>query len=155
MSERREILLVTVPAGLIPPDGFPKFREYVIESILRDVLVLSDDMEMQIRELPAKEEPKIMVKTEIDEPGSPEPAPVPKVGPKNAREEKQDILERLKAYREKHGLGSLNLVADLVRRKGATGDILRMLLQGDAKLDIADWRAVGKALDQLEGGADG
>lgn len=153
MNERREILLVTVPAGLIPPDGFPKFREYVIESILRDVLVLSDDMDMQIKELPVKEEPKIIVTTKIETQKQPETPPVPKVGPKSSREEKQAILEKLKGYREKHGLGSFNLIATRANRKGVTGEILRMLLQGDAKLDMADWRAVGKVIDELGGDA--
>ena len=64
------------------------------------------------------------------------------------------ILEKLAAYREKHGLGSFNLIATRANRKGVTGEILRMLLNGDAKLEIADWRAVGKVIDEL-GGGDG
>lgn len=151
---RRELLVLRVPAGTMKPEAFKEFREYVIESILRDVLVLSDDMAMEVEEVPIPGEVKVIAQAEIEEPKEPENHVVPKVGPKSAREEKQAILEKLKEYREKHGLGSFNLIATRANRKGVTGEILRMLLQGDAKLDMADWRAVGKVIDELGGGTD-
>ena len=40
MSERRETIVVTVPAGSIKPDGFGKFRDYVLESLQRGGIVL-------------------------------------------------------------------------------------------------------------------
>lgn len=149
---RRELIVITVPAGIMRPEEFGKFREYVIESILRDVLVLDSGMKMSIEEVPIPGEVKVLAQTEIQKPEEPETPVVPKVGPKSAREEKQAILEKLKGYREKHGLGSFNLIATRANRKGITGEILRMLLTGDAKLEMADWRAVGKAIDELGGG---
>lgn len=151
---RRELIVITVPAGTMRPEEFGSFREYVIESILRDVLVLDSGMKMSIEEVPIPGEVQVLAKTTVEEPKEAPGSPVPKVGPKSAREEKQAILEKLAAYREKHGLGSFNLIAARANRKGITGDILRMLLNGDAKLEIADWRAVGKVIDEL-GGGDG
>lgn len=154
MGQMRDLLVVKVPAGKIQPDEFEKFREYVIESIMRDVLVLDDDMDMSVQQIPIPGEVKIVTCANVEE--TPEDLqPVPKVGPKNEREEKQAILERLRAYRETNGIGSLKAVAKNTGRKGVTSETLRLLLTGDAKLVIADWRAVGKALDKLERGADG
>lgn len=152
---RRELIVITVPAGTMRPEEFQSFREYVIESILRDVLVLDTGMKMSVEEIPIPGEVNVIAQAEIEEPKEPETPVVPKVGPKNAREEKQAMLEKLVAYREKHGLGSFNLIATRTNRKGITGEILRMLLHGDAKLDMADWRAVGKVIDELGGGTDG
>ena len=152
---RREVLVIRVKAGSIEPDKFGSFREYMIESILRDVVVIDDSMTMSIEEVPIPGEVKVIAQAEIEEPKEPETPVVPKVGPKSGREEKQAILEKLKGYREKHGLGSFNLIATRANRKGVTGEILRMLLNGDAKLEMADWRAVGKVIDELGGGADG
>ena len=151
---RREVLVIRVKAGSMEPDKFVSFREYMIESILRDVVVIDDSMTMSIEEVPIPGEVKVIAQAEIEEPKEPENHVAPKVGPKSAREEKQAILEKLKGYREKHGLGSFNLIATRANRKGITGDILRMLLQGDAKLEMADWRAVGKVIDELGGGTD-
>lgn len=149
---RRELIVITVPAGIMRPEEFGKFREYVIESILRDVLVLDSGMKMSIEEVPTPGEVKVIAQTEVKE-EVPSP-PTAKRGPGSAKEEKTQILEQLRAYRERHGLGSLKLVAEKANRKGVTGEILRMLLMGDAKLEIAEWRAVGKALAELKDGAD-
>ena len=147
MSVTKEILVVTVPAGRIEPATFGQFREYVIESILRDVLVVDDETTLQIMEVPAVDLP-----VAVEEAPQAQPAQKPKPEPEalSEREEKQKILERLTQYREKNGLGCLSAVARKACRKGITDNILRMLLQGDATATIQDWRAIGKTLDKLE-----
>lgn len=151
MSVTKEILVVTVPAGRIEPTTFGQFREYVIESILRDVLVVDDETTLQIMEVPAVDLPVAVEEAPQAQPAQkPEPKPDPAPETLSEREEKQKILERLKQYREKNGLGCLSAVARKACRKGITDNILRMLLQGDATATIQDWRAIGKALDKLE-----
>lgn len=154
MSGKREILVVTVPAERIAGDGFAQFREYVIESILRDVLVVDDETTLSIMEVPDMEPPKVAVEVKPEKPKKTEPAPQPQPQPVpetlSERDEKQKILERLRQYREKNGLGCLTAVARKACRKGITDNILRMLLRGDATVTLQDWRAIGKALDKLE-----
>jgi len=147
VSVTKEILVVTVPAGRIEPATFGQFREYVIESILRDVLVVDDETTLQIMEVPAVDLPVVVEEAPKVQPEQ-KPEPVPET--LSEREEKQKILERLTQYREKNGLGCLSAVARKACRKGITDNILRMLLQGDATATIQDWRAIGKALDKLE-----
>lgn len=156
MENLRDVLVITVPPNRITPEGFSMFREYVIESILRDVLVLDSDMKMSVEQVPALEIPKILVGVDLSEKGdfSPSAAPEPECIKPTAREEKQKILDRLIAYRDKYGLGSFNDVANKTRVKAITADTLRMLIKGDAVLNIAEWRAVGRALDELEKDGD-
>lgn len=69
------------------------------------------------------------------------------------RREKREIVERLRAWREAHGMGCLQAVAE--RTRGAvTDDMLRDLLGDGLKLSIADYRRIGRALDKLEGAGD-
>ena len=65
-----------------------------------------------------------------------------------------DIREvLLAAWRESHGMGCLQAVAE--RTRGAvTDDMLRELLGVGLKLSIADYRRIGRALDRLEGTGD-
>lgn len=72
---------------------------------------------------------------------------MPKTHPQ-AKEE-QAILERLKAYREQHGLGCLPQLARL-GGAGVTTEVLRDALTGAAKLPLQTWRAIGRALDKAE-----
>ena len=153
MNERREILVVTVPAGSIKPDGFGKFREYVIESILRDVLVVDDTMKMSIAEVPAIGMPQVRVEVQVEEPKEEAPATNRLADTAQKlpnKEEKQAILQRLLDYRQRNGAGSLNDVARKTYGKSITPDVLRLLVTGDAVLTIAEWRAIGRALDKLE-----
>ena len=153
MNERREILVVTVPAGSIKPDGFGKFREYVIESILRDVLVVDDTMKMSIAEVPAIGMPQVRVEVQVEEPKEETPATNRLADTAQKlpnKEEKQAILQRLLDYRQRNGAGSLNDVARKTYGKSITPDVLRLLVTGDAVLTIAEWRAIGRALDKLE-----
>lgn len=64
-------------------------------------------------------------------------------------EEKRAILARLKAWREAHGPGCLNVLAKKVGH-GITAEMLRDLCLGAVKLPIEDWRRINKALDKLE-----
>lgn len=68
-------------------------------------------------------------------------------------EEKRVILQRLTDYRSAHGRGLLEDVSQKTahnKAKRLSSDTLRMLLTGDTRLSIADWRKIGRALDMLE-----
>lgn len=144
MSERKEVLVVTVPAGSIKPAEFGKFREYIIESIARDVLIRDNTMELSIEELPVVDVKHVRVEVKLEEPAPKEPKTM------TTREEKQNILQRLLGYRERNGVGSLGDVARKTNMKSITVDVLRLLVNGDATLSITEWRAIGRALGKLE-----
>lgn len=153
MSERREVLVVTVPTGSIKPAEFGKFREYVIESILRDVLVVDDSMKMSIEEVPIVGASQVMVDVKLEEPKEEAPTTnrlADTVQRLSAKEEKQEILRRLLDYRQRNGIGSLGDVARKTNIKSITVDVLRLLVNGDATLSITEWRAIGRALGKLE-----
>lgn len=153
MSERREILVVTVPTGSIKPAEFGKFREYVIESILRDVLVKDDSMKMSIEEVPIVGASQVMVDVKLEEPKEEAPTTnrlADTAQKMSAKEEKQDILRRLLDYRQRNGIGSLGDVARKTNIKSITVDVLRLLVNGDATISITEWRAIGRALGKLE-----
>ena len=145
MSERRETIVVTVPAGSIKPDGFGKFRDYVLESLQRGGIVLDDTMRWSVEEMPVIDAVCIRTQTEVEE--KTVPSEVPKV---SVREEKQQILQRLLDYRQRNGAGSLGDVARKTNVKSITVDVLRLLVNGDATLSITEWRAIGRALGKLE-----
>lgn len=147
----REVLLVKVAAPL-NIETMQQMREYVIESILRDVLVVDEETTLEIMEMPAVQMPVAVVEEVPKKKTDPKPEPAPET--LGEREEKQNILDRLMQYREKNGLGCLSAVARKTCRKGISDNILRMLLQGDATVTIQDWRAIGKALDRLEENVD-
>ena len=144
MAEKREVLIVTVPAGSIKPDGFGKFRDYIVESVLRGVLVLDYTMKWNADEMPAINTNSVQVAVELDVPAA---ADEPKM---SIKEEKQAILQRLLGYRQRNGVGSLGDVARKTNIKSITADVLRMLVTGDATLSTSEWRAIGRALGKLE-----
>lgn len=146
MSERREVIVVTVQAGSIKPDGFGKFRDYVLESLQRGGIVLDDTMRWSIEEMPVIDMVCIRAQTEVEEEKT-VPAETPKVP---IREEKQQILQRLLDYRQRNGAGSLGDVSRKTNMKSITSDVLRLLVNGDATLSITEWRAIGRALGKLE-----
>lgn len=153
MGERREVLVVTVPAGSIKPAEFGKFREYVIESILRDVLVVDDTMKLSIEEVPVIGASQVMVDVKLEEPKEETPTTnrlADTAQKMSAKEEKQAILQRLLDYRHRNGIGSLGDVARKTNLKSITVDVLRLLVNGDATLSITEWRAIGRALGKLE-----
>lgn len=159
MSGRKEVLVVTVPAGKLKVDEFGRFREYIIESILREVLVLDDSISCEIQEMPSVDAVPMVVqepeKRPSEKPKTKEPEKQTNEEKRlKERELKQNALARLQAYRQKNGVGSFAAVAKKATRAGVSAETLRMALLGEATLTLADWVAVGKALDKLEGKAD-
>lgn len=146
MSGRSEIIVVTVQAGSIKPDGFGKFRDYVLDSLQRGCIVLDDTMRWSIEEIPVIDLVCIRAQTEVEEEKTIREE-TPKV---SVREEKQQILQRLLDYRQRNGAGSLGDVARKTNAKSITVDVLRLLVNGDATLSITEWRAIGRALGKLE-----
>ena len=154
MSERREVLIVRVP-GDADPGKLSRMREYVIESILRDVLVLTDSMTMSIEAVPAigMEPPNVIVEQETRPETEEKPLPEPKAEPKKLtnREEKQIILDKLLDYRHRNGPGCFGDVARKTGVKSITADVVRLTSLGETTLTINEWRAIGRALDKLVG----
>lgn len=73
----------------------------------------------------------------------------------NGGREKMAIYERLATYRgTPPKLGVLASVSALTGGK-VSADELRGILNGNISLPIDKWRLIGKAMDELEGGADG
>lgn len=95
------ILLVRVPAEKAV-DG-RELRDYILESLERGVLVLTEDASCEVMELPA-----LGGVTVAAEPQAP---PVPADSPEGPSEgdEKRAILRRLTEYRKVHGLGRWGL----------------------------------------------
>ena len=62
--------------------------------------------------------------------------------------EKRRIYEALRRYRDRHGLGSLEPLAEAAGQ-GLTATALRGALLG-GKLPMETWRAIGSALDRLD-----
>ena len=149
---RREVLMIRVPGGS-EPDRLSKLREYVIESILRDVLVITNEMTVSIEEVPAigMEHADVNVVVTPAEQAEPKTEERPKRRENiTNREEKQNILQRLLDYRQRSGPGCFGDVARKTNVKSITADVVRLVALGDATLTIAEWRAIGRALDQLE-----
>ena len=147
---RREVLVVRIP-GEVEPDRLAKMREYVIESILRDVLVITGDITMDIEEVPAigMDHPDVIVEAETKSEPQAEERPKRRENKTN-REEKQEILQKLLDYRQRSGPGCFGDVARKTNVKSITADVVRLVALGDATLTIAEWRAIGRALEQLE-----
>lgn len=61
-------------------------------------------------------------------------------------EEKKRILARLRAYREKHGLGCWKRLA----RGKVTEELLRGVLADARLLTSREWQAINRALDRVE-----
>ena len=117
-------------------------------------LSLSDCLELYARLLAAENaEPHAAAAPEPEPDGLPdfEPyQPEPTVAPaKAAAIFKRKVHERLAAWRQAHGLGSFNLLADSVAG-GMDASTLTRMLNGE-KFPIDAWREVDKALDILEG----
>lgn len=143
------VLIVRIPVQEVS-DG-RKFREYIIESLREGVVVLTDDVACEVMELPTLGGVVIEQMERENGDNSAEAPPVEAAGMSEG-EEKRLVLQRLKAYRETHGLGCLKAVAGKTRSKGRINDnALRMILTGDATpMPIEDWRLIGRALDRLE-----
>lgn len=143
------VLIVRIPAQEVS-DG-RKFREYIIESLRAGVVVLTDNVECEVMELPALGG-VVLEQVEPVSDNSQRKTSTDESAGMSEAEEKRSILQRLKAYREVNGLGCLKAVARKTGTKGRINDnTLRMILTGDAApMPIEDWRLIGKALDRLE-----
>lgn len=152
MDHANNVLLVRVPAqGSV--DG-RELRDYILESLARGVLVLTEDASCEVMELPPLGGVELAPMSE--RPTGPEP-PEPELDaePMNVElhggrgaKEKKIIQDRLIAYRKEHGLGCWKKVAEASGGRLSEED-LRGLYEG-AIFTLASWRIADMALDALE-----
>lgn len=155
MNTVNNILLVRVPAQEAV-DG-RELRDYILESLAQGVLVLTEDASCEAMELPqlggvmveAKEQPDLTPEAEgqITNPELP-------AADQSGGAEKRAILQRLQAYRDSNGLGSLSAVSARTahsKLERLSVEDLRGVLTGDRNLPIEDWRKIARALNRLEG----
>lgn len=142
------VLVVQVPAK---EADLVEIRDYIVESLAVAVLVLGPGVTYSVERFPTLGGIQVERRESPKKSGPPK---LPKTHPQ--AKEKQAILERLKAYREQHGLCCLPQLARL-GGAGVTTEVLRDALTGTAKLPLQTWRAIGRALDKAEQqeGADG
>lgn len=143
------ILIVWTPESQFG-DG-RAFRDYVLESLQTGVLVLPSEVTCEVLELPSLGGVAVAPAAPLPaQAAQGEPAPTPPAAPtgRNAAE-KRAILARMKAYREKHGLGCWDAVVQASGGK-LSADQLRDLYAGACGLSLAQWRLADKALDRLE-----
>lgn len=146
-----KVLVVTVPAA---PDGdLCQMRDYVKESLEQGVLVVGAGVQWELLELPE------LGGVWVQNTGSPGEVSTSAISKATNLEdkaafagygakEKRRIYERLRKYRDHHGLGSLDPLADAAGQE-LTVTALRDALLG-RKLPIDTWRAIGLVLDRLE-----
>ena len=136
------VLVVTVPAA---PDGdLCQMRDYVKESLEQGVLVVGAGVQWELLELPE------LGGVWVQGTGGPGEASTPMTPSETNLEgkEKRRIYERLRNYRDRHGLGSLEPLADAAEQKLTVTELRDALL--GRKLPMDTWRAIGAALDRLE-----
>lgn len=152
MNTANNVLLVRVPAqGAV--DG-RELRDYILESLARGVLVLTEDASCEVMELPplggvaVRDNTRQSSRRSQDSPAAAQPEP------EDIGAEKRAIVQRLKDFREAHGRGCLTEVsARTARRKDRriSDDVLRHICaDGAPKMPMADWRSIARALDALE-----
>lgn len=139
--------------GMPIRDDLPRWKLLLL-SYIAEGLSLMDAINAlsEVMELPTLDDVKLKPEREasvssLSEPDAPEPT-------SSESEEKRVVLQRLTDYRSAHGLGSLEDVSKkTAHNKNArlSSDTLRMVLTGETKLSITDWRKIGRALDVLEG----
>jgi len=144
-----DIVVVKCPKALV--DELRDVRDFVMESLDKGVLVLGQGYSYAVETLPGTvlvkqqgPEPVVLREKELPQVSIP---PMPKGRKAPPAQRKREILERLTAYREKHGQGCF---ASLEDKAGVNANLMRSLLLGEAKADIATWEAVDKALNKLE-----
>lgn len=144
-----DIVIVKCPKTLV--DELRDVRDYVMESLEKGVLVLGPGYAYSVETLPGTvlveqqgTEAVVLREKELPQVSIP---PTPKGRKASPAQRKREILERLKAYRDKHGQGCF---ASLEDKAGVNANLMRSLLLGETKADIATWEAVDKALNKLE-----
>lgn len=156
--ENGKILVVTLPARVDLADS-RELRADILEGLAQGVLILPEAVRWSVEDMPAlsgvsvlprgipetAEEEKVMsplLLREKDIPGYME---------LSEAEEKRAVVQRLKGYREKHGLGCLEDVSRATRTRGRiSASVLRDAVNGAAALSIGDWRKIGQALERCE-----
>ena len=155
MQAINNILLVRVPT-LEAVNG-RELRDYILESLAKGVLVLTEDASCEVMELPplggvmveVKEQPDLTTEAEgkITNPELP-------AADQSGGAEKRAIVQRLKDYRGTHGRGCLDKVSEkTAHRKEAriSADTLRDIAADRApKMELSEWRKIARALDSLE-----
>ena len=160
MQAANKILLVRVPTQEAV-DG-RELRDYILESLARGVLVLTEDASCEVMELPPLGGVKIQAEslepsTAVGSASS--VATVVEAAITNQHqaqaEEKRAIVQRLKDYRSANGRGCLEKVSEkTAHRKESriSADTLRDIDADCApKMGLTEWRKISKALDALEG----
>lgn len=143
------VLVVTVPSEL---DGdLYQMRNYVKESLELGVLIVGKGVQWELLEIPE------LGGVRVQDPGGTGPDGPPEAPDELEGEvaftgygakEKRRIYESLRRYRDRHGLGSLEPLAEAAGQ-GLTATVLREALLG-GKLPMETWRAIGSALDRLD-----
>lgn len=160
MQAANNILLVRVPTQEAV-DG-RELRDYILESLARGVLVLTEDASCEVMELPPLGGVKIQAES-LEPSTAVGPAPSAATAVEAAitnqhqaqAEEKRAIVQRLKDYRNTYGRGCLEKVSEkTAHRKESrmSADTLRDIAADCApKMGLTEWRKISKALDALEG----
>ena len=145
------VLVVTVPSAL---DGdLCQMRDYVRESLALGVLIVGKEFQWELLELPQLGDVRVQ---DPGGTGTDGPSETPDEGEPEGEvaftgygaKEKRRIYGALRRYRDRHGLGSLEPLAEAAGQ-GLTATALRGALLVD-KLPMETWRAIGSALDRLD-----
>lgn len=167
MQTANNILLVRVPTQ--EAVNGRELRDYILESLARGVLVLTEDASCEVMELPPLGGVDVQLPEEsevgLEElgirevyPESEPPSEVPEPDDKPMNVElhggrgckvKKMIQDRLIAYRNEHGLGCWARVAEASMGRLNEDDLRRMYL-GDV-FPLSAWRIADMTLDALEG----
>lgn len=162
MKMANNILLVRVPE--VEVNRIRELRDFILQSLDKNVLVLPEDASYEVMELP--ELGGVEVSQELAESETPtgapglidmslcagtehdeaEPPPVEIAAGRN-KEEKLAIWERLREYRRAHGLGCWNGVAQEAGGN-ITPELIRDMLLGKKSPPIADWRRIDRAMQK-------
>ena len=137
-SELVPVMLVRVPD--MPAETRARLKAEIELSIYDGVLLLDESLPYEVVELPLPRDSPV----ELLEPES---GPPKEPHGRNAAE-KREILERLRRYRQKHGLGCFEPLAEACG-KGITPDLLGRLYSVDEVVPIQVWRQVGAGLGKL------
>lgn len=137
-SELVPVMLVRVPD--MPAETRARLKAEIELSIYDGVLLLDESLPYEVVELPLPRDSPV----ELLEPES---GPPKEPHGRNAAE-KREILERLRRYRQKRGLGCFAALAKACG-EGVTETTLRNLYHGDEVQPIQVWRQVGAGLEKL------
>ena len=136
----KAVLVVKVPKADIETKVW---RDYIIESLAVGVLVFGPGVTWQVEHFPHFG--GVRVEQLPERKGTAPPAG----RSAGSSAEKSAILERLRVYRQAHGLGCLDALA--ARCGGSiTADVLRDVLSGAAVLSLQNWRRIRRGIDLME-----